>query len=378
MIKIPFNRPYHTGREREHILAALEGRRTQGDGPYTRRAESMLQELTGAARVLLTASGTDALEMAVLLSGVGPGDEVLMPSYTFVSTATAVVLRGATPVFFDISPETLNCDAARLEECLTPRTKAIMPVHYAGFSCDMDRLMEFAERHKLLVIEDAAHAIGAKRGGRPLGSWGQMAAFSFHETKNISCGEGGALAINDPALVERAEIIRDKGTNRRKFLRGEVDKYTWVDLGSSFLSGELPAAMLVGQLEHVHDINERRARIFSDYMKGLGGLETNGRIVLPKPGINEQGNGHIFHVLVESNHVREAMRLALMGQGIQTTSHYEPLHASPAGRRFGRVAGPVNQTDSCAGRMLRLPIYPDLTKSEQEQVISAIWDFFAR
>jgi len=374
--QIPFNKPYQTGLERELILSTLDAGRTQGDGPFSQKAELKLKDLTGAPRVLLTASGTDALEMAVLLSGIGPGDEVLMPSYTFVSTATAVVLRGATPVFVDISPDTLNIDVARLEEGLTARTRAILPVHYAGFSCDMDQLMDFAATYKLMVIEDAAHAIGAKRAGRPLGTFGNVAAFSFHETKNISCGEGGALTINDSALIERAEIMRDKGTNRRKFLRGEVDRYTWVDIGSSFLPSEIQAAMLVAQLEHVHEINKRRSQVFREYMNGLAGLENEGKIVLPKPDEIESGNGHIFHFLVESNEVREGLRRALLEQGIQSTTHYEPLHMSPAGRKYGRTAGSLTHTESCAGRMLRLPVYPDLSQTDQEKVVAGIWRYF--
>lgn len=383
MIRIPFNKPHYTGSEVQNVLHALESRRLQGDGPFSKNAELRLQEITGSPKVLLTSSGTDALEMSCILGDIQPGDEVLMPSFTFVSTANAVVLRGAKTVFVDITNSTLNMDVSSLEMSRTSRSRAIIPVHYAGFSCDMTRLLDFATANKLIVIEDAAHAIGARRGGKPLGSFGKLGAFSFHETKNIICGEGGALAINDPEMISRAQAIRDKGTNRRKFLAGEVDRYTWVEVGSSFLPGELSAAVLAAQLENVCAINKLRSDLWLRYKRLLLPLQDAEKVLLPSPDSDEEGNGHIFHILSRSHSEREELRLTLLEQGIQATSHYEPLHLSPMGKKYWATHAGVRSmglpnTESCATRLLRLPLYPDLQEHEQDDVVAAIFEFYKR
>ena len=375
--KIPFTKFIVDGSARENVLDVLGTGKVQGDGPYSRRSEDKLAAITGSPRVVLTSSGTDALEMAAILAGLEPGDEVIMPSFTFVSSANAVVLRGAKPVFCDIDPTTLNLDHNRIEACITPETKAVMPVHYAGIACEMDAIMEISTRHGLKVIEDAAHGMGAYYHGRHLGSIGHFGALSFHETKNISCGEGGALLVSDRASFLRCEVVRDKGTNRKEFLRGEVDRYTWVDVGSSFLPGELQAALLLSQLEIIERINGRRRQIWDSYHEGLEGLEREGFIQRPSVPAGRVHNGHIYWVLTRDGKEREALRQYLSAAGIQATSHYECLHLAPVASSFSRSSPeghPV--TESAAGRILRLPLFRGLEDNEVKSVIDRIVAFY--
>lgn len=373
---IPFTRVTIAGKESAYLNEVLESRHIQGDGPMTKHCEELLEKITGSGRALLTTSGTDALELATLLADIGPGDEVIMPSFTFVSTANAVVLRGATPVFVDIRPDTLNIDEKLIEDAVTSKTKAIMPVHYAGISCDMDVISEISARRKIIVIEDAAHAAGAYWKGKHLGSIGALGMLSFHQTKNISAGEGGALLINDPKLMEMAEIQREKGTNRRKFLRGEIDKYTWVNVGSSFLPGELTAAVLRAQLEEIKSLNDRRIHIFDRYMKEFASLAKSGKIGLPSIPEGARPNGHKFYIMLNSAEQRPILRDYLAERGIQAVSHYEPLHLAPAARQFARTHGNLIHTTSCAARILRLPLYSELDSKDQDRVIEAVFEFF--
>jgi dTDP-4-amino-4,6-dideoxygalactose transaminase len=366
-VAIPFNRPVPAGKEIEYIREAIELRHLAGDGVFTERCQRWLADFIGARSVLLTHSCTAALEMAALLIGIEPGDEVIMPSYTFVSTANAVALRGGTPVFVDIRPDTLNIDEELIEAAVTPRTKAIFPIHYAGVPAEMDRINELAELHNLSVVEDAAQAIGSKYRGRSAGSLGHLAAFSFHETKNVVTGEGGALAINDPTLIERAEIIREKGTNRKKFFRGQVDKYTWVDLGSSFLPGELVAAFLFGQLEHIEAIQRDRMASWTIYDTALRPFHNRGlRIPVVPP--NCEGNGHLYYLLMPTPDLREELIARMKADGINTPFHYVPLHAAPAGLRFGRTSGRLLHTEDLSARLVRLPLYPQMGDACQRVV----------
>jgi dTDP-4-amino-4,6-dideoxygalactose transaminase len=353
---IPFNRPPVTGREAAYIAEAIEAGVLAGDGPFTRRCQQWLEERTGAT-ALLTHSCTAALEIAALLADVGPGDEVIMPSFTFVSTANAFVLRGAIPVFVDIRPDTLNVDEARIEAAITDRTRAVVVVHYAGVGAEMESILEVADRHGLVVIEDAAQGILASRGGRDLGAIGHVGALSFHETKNLGAGEGGALLINDPALAARAAIIREKGTNRREFLRGAVDKYTWVDVGSSYVPGELIAAFLLAQLEAAPAITSARLETWKAYHRALEPLEIDGRLRRPVIPAGCAHNGHIYHVLLPTAQDRDRVLRALNDGGIQATFHYVPLHLSPKGASAGRVAGRLPHTEDLAHRLLRLPLW---------------------
>ncbi|MDP9127548.1 MAG: dTDP-4-amino-4,6-dideoxygalactose transaminase [Pseudomonadota bacterium] len=349
-----------------------------GNGTYTQRCQHWLQRKTGVPRSFLTSSGTDALEMAAHLADLKPGDEVIMPSYTFSSTANAVVLRGAIPVFVDIRKDTLNIDERLIERAITPRTRAICPVHYAGVGCAMDEILTLARRHKLSVIEDAAQGVAASYRGRPLGSFGDFGAFSFHASKNIISGEGGALLVKNARKAKRAEIIWEKGTNRAQLIRGEVDKYTWVDIGSSFLMSEVSAALLWTQLQSAMAITAPRLRLWNSYHKALAGLEGKG--LLRRPVIPEecQHNGHIYHILLPTPALREALRKHLRHHRIEACFHYVPLHSSPAGRRFGRTASPMSVTNRAAATLLRLPLFPGLAVAEQQRIIDLVSGFLTR
>lgn len=354
---IPFNKPYMTGRELEYIAQAHAAGHLSGDGSFTKRCHAWLEQRTGANKALLTHSCTAALEMAALLLDLAPGDEVIMPSYTFVSTANAFVLRGAIPVFVDIRPDTLNIDETLIETAITSRTKAICAVHYAGVGCEMDAIMAIAVRHDLRVIEDAAQGILSTYKGRPLGSIGQLGALSFHETKNVISGEGGALLINDERLVERAEILREKGTNRSKFFRGQVDKYTWVDIGSSYLPSEILAAFLAAQLEHADEITRRRLAIWGTYHAAFSDLEAQGRLRRPVVPPHCTHNAHMYYLLLPDLATRSAFIERLKQAGIGAVFHYIPLHSSSAGQRFARAATPMIVTDSMNERLVRLPLW---------------------
>lgn len=369
---IPFNRPFRTGLEGRYISEAIASGRLSGDGPFTRRCTEWLERSIGCSKVLLTHSCTAALEMASILAGVGPGDEVIMPSYTFVSTANAVVLRGGIPVFVDIQPDTLNIDESLIENAITSRTRSISPVHYAGVACDMDAIMGIARRHGLVVAEDAAQGIGATYKGKPLGTIGQLGCISFHETKNVISGEGGALLVNDPALHERAEIIREKGTDRSRFLLGQVDKYSWVDIGSSYLPSELVAAFLLAQLEQSDEINRRRGEIWNRYHEAFAELEKAGKLHRPVVPDNVVHNAHIYYVLVRDLATRTRVIDRLKKRGVGTVFHYVPLHSSPAGRRFGRIASAMAVTESIADRLLRLPLWPDMSDDVSTIIAAAI------
>jgi dTDP-4-amino-4,6-dideoxygalactose transaminase len=374
---IPFNRPYEVGTETKLIGEAISNGHLSGHGPFARLCERRLLELTGAAAVLMTPSCSAALEMAVMLAGVEPGDEVIMPSYTFVSTANAVVLRGGTPVFVDIRPETMNIDERLIEEAITDRTKAIIVVHYGGVAARMDEIMSIASESGVRVIEDAAHCINTSLDGRELGSFGDLATFSFHETKNVQCGEGGALVINDPDLVERAEIVQDKGTNRSRFLRGQVDKYTWIDIGSSFLASELGSAFLFAQLETVEEITARRLGVWSAYRDAFSSLGTEAEIRQPMIPEGCRHNGHLYFLILPSEDSRDTFIEAMADRGIQTVFHYVPLHKSPAGERFARPSGTLNVTDDLSRRLVRLPVWAGLTEAEVRRITDATIDSVA-
>ncbi len=364
------------GKEMQYVAQSVLDGHTSGGGPFMRRCEELLQEQTGASRVLLTTSCTAALEMACLLADLQPGDEVIMPSFTFVSTANAVMLRGARPVFVDIRPDTKNLDETLIEAAITPRTRAILPVHYAGVACQMDAIMELARRHDLTVIEDAAQALGARYRGRALGTIGHLGAFSFHETKNISCGEGGALVLGGDEHLERAEILREKGTNRAQFFRGQVDKYTWVDVGSSYISSDLLAAYLYGQLQEAEGITAKRKLIYEGYAAGLAGLAAAGRLELPVIPEQCTPNYHMFPILLADEPTRADLIRHLQARSILAVFHYVPLHTSPMGRKLGYQAGQLPVTESVSERLLRLPFYFELSEADQHKVVTAIRDFF--
>ncbi len=357
---IPFNRPYMTGQELDCIRQAHANGHLSGDGPFTRRCHAWLEQATGASRALLTHSCTAALEMAALLLGLQPGDEVIMPSYTFVSTANAFVLRGAVPVFVDIRPDTLNLDETLLEAAITPRTRAICVVHYAGVACEMDAIMEVARRHRLAVVEDAAQAILSRYRGRPLGTIGELGALSFHETKNIISGEGGALLCRDPEMGERAEIIREKGTDRSRFFRGQVDKYTWVDVGSSFLPGEITAAFLAAQTDAAQAITSRRLAIWDRYHAWAAPHEAAGRLRRPVVPEHCTHNAHMYYLLLPDLAARTRYIAALKARGVGAVFHYIPLHSSPAGTRLGRHDAPLPVTDGHSERLVRMPLWVGL------------------
>jgi len=373
--KVAFHRPWVTGRELEAVSAVANSGRFSLGGPATSQCERWLETHIGCRRAILTTSCTDALEMMALLLEIDPGDEVILPSYTFVSTANAFVLRGATCIFVDADPRTMNVDPAAVEAAVTPRTKAIVAVHYGGVGCDMAALLDIGARRGIPVLEDAAQAIGAVRAGRPLGSFGAMAALSFHETKNVHCGEGGALLLNDPGYVARAEILRDKGTDRARFVRGQVDKYTWQDLGSSFGPSELNAAFLLPQFESVEKVTRMRRRLWSRYREAFSSLADGGRIELAAPPDAGSGNGHLFYVKLKDETERTALAAHLAARGISAVSHYVPLHSSPAGVRYGRFHGDDVVTTRDAARLLRLPIYPQLADEEFDAVVRATLEF---
>jgi dTDP-4-amino-4,6-dideoxygalactose transaminase len=354
---IPFNRPTIAGKELDYVREAIERGQLAGNGYFTQRCHDWLRSYFGAPAVLLTHSCTAALEMAAILMGISPGDEVIMPSFTFVSTANAVVLRGGVPVFVDIRPDTLNLAEKRVGDAITSRTKAIFVVHYAGVPAEMETLTSIAKLHGLRIVEDAAQALGSSYRGQKAGSLGRLATFSFHETKNVISGEGGALVINDPTLVEQAEIVWEKGTNRQRFFRGQVDKYTWVEVGSSFLAGELVASFLLGQLEKVSAIQSDRMASWRTYDRAMQAFSNRG---LQTPSIPEtcDHNGHLYYIILPSAELREQFIASMKADGIMTPFHYVPLHSSPAGLRFGRTSGPLTYTNDLSARLVRLPLYP--------------------
>lgn len=370
-MSIPFNKPYMTGRELEFVAQAHAEGHLSGDGSFSKRCHAWLERRTGTKKALLTHSCTAALEMAAMLLGLRPGDEVIMPSFTFVSTANAVVLRGATPVFVDIRPDTLNIDESLIEQAITPRTRAIWVVHYAGVACEMDTIMSLAARHHLFVVEDAAQGILSSYRGRPLGSIGHLAALSFHETKNVISGEGGALLVNDERFIERAEIIREKGTNRSKFFRGQVDKYTWVDIGSSYLPSDIIAAFLAAQLEQADAITRRRLDIWNAYHAAFAGLEKEGKLRRPIVPPHCTHNAHMYYLLVTDLEERTGTLDYLRHTGIGAVFHYIPLHASPAGMKYGRTTTPLLVTDDISERLIRLPLWLGMEPSQQS-VIDAV------
>jgi len=367
-MKIPFNKPYMTGKELWYIAQAHANGHLAGDGQFTKQCSQWLEGRTGSNRALLTHSCTAALEMAAILADLKPGDEVIMPSYTFVSTANAFVLRGAVPVFVDIRPDTLNIDESKIEDAITEQTRAIVTVHYAGVGCEMDSIMDIARKHDLLVIEDAAQALMSSYKGRPLGSIGHMATLSFHETKNIISGEGGALLVNDPGLIERAEIIREKGTNRSQFFRGEVDKYTWVDIGSSYLPGELIAAFLWAQMEEAEAITRKRLDIWNTYHQWFDDNERSGNIRRPAVPTHCEHNAHMYYLLLPSLQSRTKFIKQLANVGINSVFHYIPLHSAPAGQRLGRSHGDLTNTTELANKLVRLPLWLGLDKHQAEVI----------
>lgn len=373
---IPFNIPPHIGKEEEYISEAISSRKICGDGQFTKKCDLWLENKTGAVKSLLTTSCTDALEMAAILCNIAPGDEVILPSYTFVSTADAFVLRGATVVFVDIRPDTMNIDEKKIEAAITDKTKAIACVHYAGVGCEMDSIMEIAEAHGLFVVEDAAQAIMATYKGKPLGTFGNFGCLSFHETKNYSMGEGGALLIRDEESIDRAEIVREKGTDRSKFLRGQVDKYTWVDCGSSYLPSELNAAYLYAQLENAEQINNARLASWEQYYRNLSGLADRGRIDIPFVPKDCIHNAHMFYIKTANIEERAELINFLRDNGVYSVFHYIPLHSSPAGQKFGRFCGEDKYTTKESERLIRLPMYYGLTPSEIDKACELIEKFY--
>lgn len=369
---IPFNRPSMAGHELDYIAAAVRNGRVSGDGEFTRRCHAILEELLPGTRALLTTSCTHALDMSALLLDIAPGDEVIVPSFTFVSTVNAFALRGAVPVFADIRPDTLNIDERQVEALITERTRAILAVHYAGIGCEMDALLAVTQRHGLALVEDNAHGLFGRYRGRPLGTFGVVSTLSFHETKNMSCGEGGALVIGDPALVERAEIIREKGTNRTRFFRREVDKYTWIDLGSSFLPSEMLAAFLCAQLEARESIQAERRRVWTAYQTGLAGWGDAHGVRLPIVPDHCEQPYHLFYLLLPSESARRSLIDHLARAGAMAVSHYVPLHLSPMGLKLQREPAVCPVTEDVSARLLRLPFFPTLSAADQAGIIQSI------
>jgi dTDP-4-amino-4,6-dideoxygalactose transaminase len=374
-MNIPFNRPHLTGREHEYMSEALINGHISGDGNFTKKCSLLLEERFGVPKALLTTSCTHALEMAALLLDIKPGDEVIVPSFTFVSTVNAFVLRGAKPVFCDIRPDTLNLDETLLPGLITDKTRAIVPVHYAGVGCAMDDIIRIASDRGIAVVEDNAHGLFGRYRGKPLGTFGAMATQSFHETKNLQCGEGGALLINDPSYIERAEIIREKGTNRSRFFRGEIDKYSWVDVGSSYLPSDLLAAFLLAQLESEEAIQWKRKSIWNRYLQGLAGWSIASNVRLPIVPEECEQAFHMFYLLLPSLASRQRLIAFLKECGILSVFHYLPLHLSEMGLRMGGVKGACPVTEDASGRLLRLPFYNDLTENDQDRVIEAVCAF---
>jgi dTDP-4-amino-4,6-dideoxygalactose transaminase len=374
-VRIPFNKPYMTGNELPCIAQAHANRHLAGNGVFTEKCCAWLEECIGCHKALLTNSCTAALEMAAMLINVQPGDEIIMPSYTFVSTANAFVLRGGVPVFVDIRSDTLNIDESKIEVAITSKTKAIVPVHYAGVACEMDTIMDIARRHNLLVIEDAAQGIMSSYKGHALGGIGHLAALSFHETKNIISGEGGALLINSPEFADRAEILWEKGTDRSRFFRGLVDKYSWVDIGSSYLPGEITAAFLWAQMNEADDITKWRLAIWDTYHKAFEQHEKSGSLRRPVIPSGCGHNAHMYYLLMHDLERRSALIEHLKNSGINAVFHYVPLHSSPAGRRYGRASGNLSVTDSVSDRLIRLPLWVGLTESQQNKIIGIVQEW---
>lgn len=376
---IPFNRPPYAGNEYIYIMNSIKSSKISGDGGFTKKCHRWLEERLGCKKVLLTTSCTHALEMAAILLDIKDGDEIIVPSYTFVSTANAFVLRGAKIVFVDIRPDTMNMDESKIEEAITPKTRAIVPVHYAGVACEMDAIMDIAKRHNLFVVEDAAQGMMSSYKGKALGTIGHLAAFSFHETKNYtSAGEGGLLLVNDERFMQRAEIIREKGTNRSQFFRGMVDKYSWVDIGSSYLMNDVSAAYLWANLEKADEINLDRLSSWQKYYDGLKKLENDGHLELPKIPSSCVHNAHMFYIKVKNLDERTKLIDYLKENDINTAFHYVPLHSAPAGLKFGRFNGIDGFTTKESERLLRLPMYYDIKDNEIDIVIKAINEFFGK
>ncbi len=375
---IPYNRPYMSGKELANIQDAHLRNMLAGDGFFSKKCHEWLQDQTNCIKALLTHSCTAALEMSALLLDIQPGDEIIMPSYTFVSTANAFVLRGAKPVFVDIRPDTLNIDESKIEEAITSRTKAIVPVHYAGVACDMDAIMRLARRYSLAVVEDAAQGIMSTYKGKALGAIGDLGAYSFHETKNILSGEGGALLVNRNDLIAQAEVVREKGTDRSKFFRGEIDKYTWQSVGSSFLPGELTAAFLYGQFECAQEIISKRLIIWNEYHKGLETFEKEGFFRRPFIPSECQHNAHIYYILLSEGINRNHVLGLMKHDGVNALFHYVPLHSSPGGMRYGRVSGKLNNTERLSERLIRLPLWIGLTEAQQCRVLDTLIKAIAR
>src|SRR5271157_5701697 len=373
--RIDFNRPIPVGKELEYVAQAIQSGHHSGDGPFTKKCNALLEQELGVPKVLLTTSCTHALDMSAILLDIQPGDEVIIPDFTFVSTANAFVLRGAKPVFIDVREDTLNLDETLLEKLISPRTKAIMPVHYAGVGCEMDAIMATAARHGVHVVEDNAHGLFGKYKGKYLGTFGGLATQSFHETKNITCGEGGALLINDNLYIERAEIIREKGTNRSRFFQGLIDKYTWVDIGSSYLPSEILAAVLYAQLEHWQEIQQKRKQIWEYYYHNIRSWADRHSIILPTVPEHCDQAYHMFYLLTPSLDIRKLLMAHLRENGIVSVFHYQPLHLSEYGRRFGGKQGDCPVTEMTADCLLRLPFYYDLTERDLDQVINALYQF---
>jgi dTDP-4-amino-4,6-dideoxygalactose transaminase len=374
--RIPFNKPFIVGKELYYIAQSVLQLKTSGDGLYTNKAQEFMEHAFGAHDILLTTSCTAALDLAAILADIKEGDEVILPSFTFSSTANAFLLRGARPVFVDCRTDTLNIDEKLIEPAVTPKTRAIAPVHYAGVGCEMDSILGIAQKYGLIVIEDAAQGVNAKYKGRYLGTIGDIGAYSFHETKNLICGEGGALVLNRPDLVQRAEIVREKGTDRSRFFRGEVDKYTWVDIGSSLLPSDILAAFLYAQLENMEIITKKRERIHTLYTEGLRSLARQGFITLPSVPGECESNFHIFYILLNSAAERTRVIEHLKNRGILALFHYVPLHTSPMGVAMGYRAGMLPVTESLSERLLRLPMYYEMQEEETELVVAEIYKFF--
>ncbi len=372
---VPFNKPTHVGAELEYIQQAIQSSHLSGDGSFTKKSHALLEEALGVPKVLLTTSGTHALEMSALLLDLKAGDEVIVPSFTFVSTINAFALRGAQPVFSDVRADTLNLDESKLEALITPRTRAIVVVHYAGVGCEMDAIMEIANRHNIPVVEDNAHGLFGKYKGKDLGTFGVMATQSFHETKNLTSGEGGALLINDEKYIEDAEIMREKGTNRSRFFRGQVDKYTWVNLGSSYLPSEILAAHLFAQLEKRNEIQSARKRIWETYYKELADWAEENHVQMPFVPAHCEQTYHLFYMLLPSLEARTKAIAHLKERGIQAVFHYLPLHLSPMGEKFGGKPGDCPVTERITDQLLRLPFYTNMTEEEQRTVIHALKEF---